>query len=133
MEATRRTFLGTLLAAVAAAAGLLLRAGAAAAKTVAIDLAKLPGLEEVGGSAVVSIKKKKILFIRTSEDRIAGLNPECTHQKCAVDYKKKWGEIRCSCHGSKFTTSGKVQNGPAEKDLGSYPTTIEDGKLVVKI
>ncbi|MBW2260603.1 MAG: Rieske (2Fe-2S) protein [Deltaproteobacteria bacterium] len=133
MESTRRTFLGTLLAACLAGAGLLLRAGAAAAKKVAIDLSKLSSLKDVGGSAVVSIKKKKILFIRTSEDRIAALNPECTHQKCAVQYKKKWGEIRCSCHGSKFTTSGKVLSGPAEKDLKSYPTTIEDGKLIVKI
>ena len=133
METSRRTFLGTLLAAFLAGAGLLLRAGAAAAKKVAIDLSKLSGLEEVGGSAVVSIKKKKILFIRTSEDRIAALKPECTHQKCAVQYKKKWGEIRCSCHGSRFTTSGKVQSGPADKDLKSYPTKIEDGKVIVTI
>ncbi len=133
MKTTRRTFLGTLLAAVAAGVGLLLRAGTAAAKKVAIDLAKLSGLEEVGGYAVVSIKKKKILLIRTSKDGIAALNPECTHQKCAVNYKKKWGEIRCSCHGSKFTTSGKVLNGPADKDLRSYPTSIEDGKLIVKL
>ena len=133
METSRRTFLGTLLAACLTGVGLLLRAGAAAAKKVSIDLSKLSGLKEVGGSAIVSIKKKKILFIRTSEDRIAALKPECTHQKSAVQYKKKWGEIRCSCHGSRFTTSGKVQNGPAEKDLKSYPTKIEDGKVIVTI
>jgi nitrite reductase/ring-hydroxylating ferredoxin subunit len=133
METSRRTFVGTLLAACLTGAGLLLRAGSAAAKKVAIDLSKLSGLEEVGGSAIVSIKKKKILFIRTSEDEITALKPECTHQKCAVQYKKKWGQIRCTCHASKFSTSGKVLKGPADKDLRTYPTKIEDGKLVVKI
>jgi Rieske Fe-S protein len=133
MEITRRTFVGTLLAACLAGAGWLLRAGSAAAKTVAIDLSKLAGLKEVGGSAIVSIKKKKILLIRTSKDAIVALKPECTHQNCAVQYKKKWGQVRCTCHGSRFSTSGKVLNGPADKDLGTYPTKIEDGKLVVKI
>ena len=133
MRSSRRTFLGTLIASCLAAVGLLLRTGVAAAKKVAIDLSKLSGLKEVGGSAIVSIKKKKILFIRTSEDRIAALEPVCSHQKCAVQYKKKWGEIRCTCHGSRFTTTGKVLSGPAEKDLRSYPTTIVDGKLIVKI
>jgi Rieske Fe-S protein len=133
MEHDRRSFLGALWIACLAIAGYVTRAGEATAKKVAIDLDKLSALKEVGGSAIVSLKKKKILFIRTSKDSISAVKPECTHQKCAVRYKQKWGEIRCTCHGSKFTTSGKVESGPAEKDLETYPAKIEKNKVVVTL
>jgi Rieske Fe-S protein len=133
MDFTRRSFFASLWAAALAALAVVLRPGEAAAKKVAIDLAKLPGLGEVGGSAIVSIKKKKILFIRVSAKSVVALKPVCSHQKCAVQYKKKWGEIRCACHGSKFTTKGKVQTGPADKDLTTYPARIEDGKVIVTL
>ncbi len=130
----RRSFLGAAWMALAAAGAILTGAGrAGAAKKIAIDLAKLPGLEEVGNSAYASIKKKKILFIRTSEKGIVAISPVCTHQKCAVEYRKKWGEIRCTCHGSKFTRYGKVKSGPASKDLVTYPAWLEKGKVMVKL
>lgn len=133
MKQTRRTFLATIWLAALAAAGVLLRASSAAAKKIAIDLEKLSALKKEGGSAIVSLKKKKILFIRGPGDTLHAMKPECTHQKCAVQYKKKWGEIRCTCHGSTFDVSGKVQKGPADKDLRTYPAKIENGKVVVTL
>jgi Rieske Fe-S protein len=133
MDTTRRTFLGVLWTAILAGLGVLLRTGEAGAKKVAIDLEKLSGLKEVGGSAVVSLKKRKILFIRSSEDVLSALEPVCTHQQCAVQYKKSWGEIRCACHGSTFSTTGKVTKGPADKGLKAFPASIQDGKVVVEI
>ena len=129
----RRGFFGRLWLAALAAVGFMARAGQVEAKKVAIPLAKVPALEEVGGGAFVTVKKKKILFIRASEKKVYAHRPVCPHQDCGVKYKKDWGEIRCKCHGSKFSLAGEVQNGPAAKDLKSYPASLSDGKIIVDI
>lgn len=130
----RRSFLGGIWVLILSGAGALVGPRTALAKKkISIDLAKLPALKEVGGGVLVSLKKKKVLFIRVSDAKVAAIAPVCTHEKCAVLYNKKWGEIRCDCHGSSFTKTGKVKTGPADKDLPTYPCSLENGKVIVEI
>jgi Rieske Fe-S protein len=53
----------------------------------------------------------------------------CPHQGCLVN---RSGELFvCPCHGSNFTSDGKVLNGPAARDLSFYQLSLVDGDLWV--
>jgi cytochrome b6-f complex iron-sulfur subunit len=106
---------------------------AAGAETYAVDLDEVPSLEEVGGGTHLTFDGKKVLVIRVSEKKVAAIEPTCTHERCTVLYQKSWGEIRCHCHGSRFSKWGKVTEGPAEKNLKLYPAWLADGKVKVKL
>jgi len=103
------------------------------AKKVAIPLKKVPDLRETGGGALIRLKGKSILLIRTNEDTVAALDPVCTHKACDVLYKKDWGEIRCDCHGSTYDVQGRVTNPPAELNLSWYRTTLEQDRIVLSL
>lgn len=83
-----------------------------------ISLSDYPELGNVGGYA--DIGGKTIVF-RTGDTKFLALSKVCTHKKCEVEYNGT--EFECPCHGSKYSKTGKVLNGPATKNLKSYKTT----------
>ena len=82
-----------------------------------INLSDYPDLANVGGSTIIG----KTFISRTGESKFLALSMVCTHKKCDVDYTGSGFE--CPCHGSTFTSTGKVTNGPATKNLKSFKTT----------
>ena len=76
--------------------------------------------EEVPGRGALIFGQKKIAVIKENKD-IYALNLTCTHLGCTVNATTKG--FACPCHGSVFTTRGKVVKGPADGPLK---------KLVVK-
>ncbi|WP_143306669.1 QcrA and Rieske domain-containing protein [Chitinophaga vietnamensis] len=67
----------------------------------------------------------------TTADFVA-LSSTCTHQGCTVaDYNKTSHLIECNCHGSRFTTTGAVSNGPATTPLAAYAININGNTLTV--
>jgi cytochrome b6-f complex iron-sulfur subunit len=55
---------------------------------------------------------------------------QCTHENQPLSVNDK--NIRCSSHGSIFSYDGKVLNGPADRPLLEYLTTIENGFITIK-
>lgn len=82
-------------------------------------------LATVGGYAY----KDNIIVFRTGENTYMALSKLCTHSQCTVTYNHASGNIPCPCHGSTFTTSGQVTNGPANTNLKSY-TVKKEGNLL---
>lgn len=95
-----------------------------------IKISDYPSLNKVGGYEMIS---SKIIVIRISESKFVALNITCTHKKCDVEFDGT--KFECPCHGSEFSKTGKVLNGPAKKSLTSYQTEYnsEDNTLTINI
>lgn len=55
----------------------------------------------------------------------------CTHEGCPLGWNPTQRLIRCPCHGSAFSTSGAVVNGPAASPLTELDTLVERGTVLV--
>jgi Rieske Fe-S protein len=83
-----------------------------------------------GEGAIVRRGTKKIAVYKTPEGRVVEKSALCTHLKCVVRWngmEKSWD---CPCHGSRFTPTGEVLNGPAimaledvEPEAASQPSS----------
>lgn len=92
-----------------------------------INLSEYPDLGNVGGNVVIG----KVFVSRTGQTKFLALSMVCTHKKCDVDYTGSGFE--CPCHGSTYSASGKVTNGPATKNLKSYKTTFNEAENTLTI
>jgi len=75
--------------------------------------------EEVkkGEGKIIKVEGRKVAAFRDDDGTLHCLSPICTHMKCDVawnDAERTWD---CPCHGSRFTPTGDVLNGPAHKPL----------------
>ena len=59
-----------------------------------------------------------ILFVSDTDSWAA--SRKCTHLGCRLQYKEKENVLECPCHQSRFTTKGKIINGPAKRNLSLY-------------
>jgi thiosulfate dehydrogenase [quinone] large subunit len=50
-------------------------------------------------------------------------NATCPHQGCPVRFQGASAGFRCPCHGSHFTSQGKVTRGPATRNLTEVKVT----------
>ena len=69
-----------------------------------------------GEGKIVSSGGKKYAVSRI-DGQVRAVDPTCTHMGCTVAWngaEKSWD---CSCHGSRFSTSGEVLNSPATAPL----------------
>ena len=77
-----------------------------------------------GEGKILKVDGKKIAAYRDENGSLHCVSAVCTHMKCDVAWNPAEKTWDCPCHGSRFTTTGDVLNGPArhplEKiDLGS--------------
>lgn len=84
-------------------------------------------LKTVGGYAYSG----NILIIRSGTSSYIALSSICTHQGCTVAYNSSDDKIACPCHGSLFTTTGAVLQGPASSSLKTYNVKIEGNNLKI--
>lgn len=95
--------------------------------TIDLSLDKYSQLNAAGGSVI----ERSIIIINTGNEFIA-LSSVCTHQGCTVSYSHGAGNLPCPCHGSIFSTSGSVLNGPAGSPLKKYQVTRDGNMLTIK-
>lgn len=83
------------------------------------------------GSAGGFIVAGSIIILNTGDEFIA-LSSVCTHQGCEISYDHSSSSLPCPCHGSIFSTSGSVLNGPAETSLKKFDLTREGDILTIQ-
>ncbi len=70
-----------------------------------------------GEGKLIEIGGKRVAAYRDDNGRVTQLSPVCTHMGCEVRWNGAERTWDCPCHGSRFTTTGKVLAGPAESPL----------------
>ena len=86
---------------------------------------KLEALAELsrGEAKLVIFENQKIGLYKNEEGKIFGVNPSCTHLGCEVKWNSAEKSWDCPCHGARYHYTGKVLNGPADRDL--EPVSVE--------
>lgn len=132
----RRSFVGHLPAATAGLAVLSLGGCAGGGYVVpsvhprglAVDRGLLA---ERGEVFLQSAGMPRPIFLRLTDDGPIALLASCTHQGCQPD---PVGErLICPCHGSEFSMTGEVLEGPADRPLARYEVAADGDVWVVRI
>lgn len=74
-------------------------------------------------------KTNNIIIARTLTDEFLAVSSLCTHQQVLLDYQASNNRFYCSGHGSLFSTTGAVLNGPAAAPLKQYKTARTGNSL----
>jgi cytochrome b6-f complex iron-sulfur subunit len=74
-------------------------------------------------------KTYNIIIARTLTDEFLAVSSLCTHQQVLLDFQASDNRFYCSGHGSLFSTTGAVINGPAAAPLKQYKTTRTGNSL----
>ena len=95
-----------------------------------VMLPKIQDLSEVplGEGMVVEVEGEKVAVYRGAEGVVHTLSPVCTHAGCFVRWNSGEKSWDCPCHGSRFTPSGGVIEGPAVKGLEPVQVRARAGR-----
>lgn len=87
-----------------------------------LDLSTSPysTLNSNGGS----VYKNGLIIARTTNGEYVALSASCTHEGSTIGYDSSANRFHCPNHGSNFTVSGTVINGPATSSLRKYNTQL---------
>jgi len=73
----------------------------------------------------VIVQGQPIIVARTTGGNFVALAKNCTHQGQELVYQAANNRFNCPLHGSNFSTTGSVLNGPANTGLKEYKTTFD--------
>jgi nitrite reductase/ring-hydroxylating ferredoxin subunit len=75
--------------------------------------------------------KYPICVYRFSENHYSALLMRCTHQGTELQV---FGErLQCPAHGSEFSNTGIVHNGPADTNLRTFPVILQNDQLYISL
>ena len=69
-----------------------------------------------------------ICLYKVKDEYIASLL-KCTHRGCELNVGG--GIYSCPCHGSEFSTTGEVLEGPADQNLKVYKTETDEKNIYI--
>ncbi|MFN7977530.1 MAG: Rieske (2Fe-2S) protein [Vicinamibacterales bacterium] len=100
--------------------------GTVSGRTVSVTIDASGPLAANGSAALIQSSLGQFLINRVSDTSYTVLTAVCTHQSCTVSGFQS-NRFVCPCHGSQFTTSGSVANGPATQALRSFAAQFANG------
>ena len=105
--------------------------GGGGGNTLTIDLANATysALNNTGGTVVV----QGIIIANTGNNAFKALTNSCTHEGNALAYNQAANNFICNTHGSVFTTTGAVVNGPALTAVKSHTVTKNGNILTIAL
>lgn len=72
-----------------------------------------------------------VCVYRFSDTHYSALWMRCTHQGSELQASGDF--LQCPAHGSEFNNKGNVTSGPADKDLRTFPVTINNTELFIDL
>jgi len=103
---------------------------AGGAITLPIDAAS--PLAAVGSAALVQGGSGSFLVTRIAQDTFNAFTAICTHEQCVITGFAS-STFVCPCHGSQYTTAGRVQTGPATQALRQFNTQFTNNVLTITV
>jgi Rieske Fe-S protein len=82
----------------------------------------------LGEGRLVEIEGEKIAVYRGQDGVVQTVSPICPHAGCVVQWNAAETTWDCPCHGSRFTTDGRVIEGPAVKRLEPVQVPVKAGR-----
>lgn len=70
-----------------------------------------------------------ICLYKVAEGQFIASLMKCTHRGCELNVGG--GIYTCPCHGSEFDTKGTVLQGPADQDLKTFKTSINNENIYI--
>lgn len=89
-------------------------------------------LATVGGAALVQSSAGNFLVSRPAQDAFVALTAVCTHEQCTVSGFQSARYV-CPCHGSQYSTTGAVLQGPATRALQQFGTRFANNVLTITL
>ena len=93
-----------------------------------LSLGEYAVLANAGGSKIVS----GIIIVNTGTNGFVALASSCTHQGAQINYSQSKNNLQCPSHGSVFSLTGSVIEGPAVVALKSYTVSKSGNILTIK-
>jgi cytochrome b6-f complex iron-sulfur subunit len=82
----------------------------------------------------VVVRTERLAFpicVYKKDNNYVGIYMQCSHQGCELNPNKT--SLVCPCHGSEFSTSGKVLNPPAENDLKQFNIISDNENIYIEL
>lgn len=131
MKINRREFL--VLASALAAGCQAPRDGGGSATSGKQRVVNAGAVADYAADGVYARFRNQGFFIVRRGEQLLVLSSNCTHRRCKLTAETD-KSFYCPCHGSTFDPVGKVTEGPARRDLPTFPSSIsETGELLVTI
>jgi Rieske Fe-S protein len=89
-------------------------------------------LASVGTSVLVQAGSNSILVTRTADTVFTAVTAICTHEQCVITGFQS-GAFVCPCHGSQYSTSGAVRQGPATRALQTFAAQFTNNVLTITV
>ncbi len=98
-----------------------------------VQVARLADLDS-GVPHPVVVQGTQIVLLRDG-DRVHALADRCTHAACALSEGVVMDDVLiCPCHGSEFrVATGEVLSPPARRDVATYPVSLTDDVVAVRL
>ncbi len=75
--------------------------------------------------------EEAIYLAKLNEEEYSAVLLHCTHKGCEVDPAGDF--LVCPCHGSEYTNTGKVVEGPAERDLQQFRVVADQENVYIQV
>ncbi|MDF2191351.1 Rieske (2Fe-2S) protein [Paraflavitalea sp. CAU 1676] len=75
--------------------------------------------------------KFPVCIYRFSDTEYSAIWMQCAHQGAELQVAGAY--LQCPAHGSEYSNKGKVTNGPAERDLRTFPVTVNHSQLFIDL
>ncbi|MCC5941261.1 MAG: ubiquinol-cytochrome c reductase iron-sulfur subunit [Balneolaceae bacterium] len=99
--------------------------------TIEIDLTKDSVSDLLAQGGWLLITAANTLIVNVDGDNYRSFTSVCTHQGCSTNWQFSNNLFECTCHGSRFDTSGSVVRGPAASNLTEFTVTVEGNKITI--
>lgn len=75
--------------------------------------------------------KNGVIIARTTSGSFIAVSAACTHEGATIEYVSNTNSFFCPRHGAKFNSVGTVTQGPANRALVQFNTTLTGTTLRV--